>query len=191
MSYRWVYSSGKSGPVQTVRFTAPGTRQVRGEIIQTRAAGGGWAAIEMVSPAAPISNKARYRLLCGKTGANSDGVSAAASMQPAAKTVTCGAPPPTFTATGSITSAKAGTVTYYWALSDGQDSAPADLTFAAPGTVAVKPLTVTPQGDPATGEAVLAVTSPVTVTSSHRTHSLSFAQGPEPMGTEPMGPEPR
>ena len=47
-------------------------------------------------------------------------------MQPAAKTVTCGTTPPTFTATGSITSHKAATVTYYWALSDGQDFAARD-----------------------------------------------------------------
>jgi hypothetical protein len=177
VSYRWVYSTGRQGPVQTVTFTAAGQRRVPGQVIKTRTAGGGWAAIKLVSPAAPLSKKVSYRLLCGPAH-NSDGITVTASVRPAAETVTCGTAPPAFTATGSITSHKAVTVTYYWALSDGQNSPPATLVFAAPGTMAVQPLTVTPQGDSATGEAVLVVTSPVVAASSPATFTLSCTPPP-------------
>ena len=177
VSYRWVYSSGQPGPVQTVSFTAAGQRQVPGETIRTRTAGGGWAAIKVVSPTALLSEKVSYRLLCGPVH-NSDGITAAASVQPAAKTVTCGTTPPAFTAAGSITTAKAATITYYWALSDGHNSSPATLTFAAPGTMAVRPWTVTPQADPASGEAILVVTSPVVAASSPAKYTLSCTPPP-------------
>ena len=39
-------------------------------------------------------------------------------------------------------------MTYYWAQSDGQDSAPATLTFTGPGTMAVPALAITPPADP-------------------------------------------
>jgi hypothetical protein len=163
--------------VQTINFTTAGQRQVPGKIIRTRTAGGGWAAIEVVSPVVQLSNKVSYRLLCG-AGHNPDGITAAASVQPAAKTVTCGTAPPAFTATGSITSHEAAEVTYYWALSDGQTSPPATLQFTAPGTMTVKPFTVTPRGDPASGEAVLVVTSPVVAASSPAKYTLSCTPPP-------------
>jgi hypothetical protein len=73
---------------------------------------------------------------------------------------------PAFTATGSITSPKAGRVTYYWAQSNGANSAPTTLTFTKPGTQAVEPLTITPPSVPGSGEAVLVVTSPATATAA-------------------------
>jgi eukaryotic-like serine/threonine-protein kinase len=158
VSYRWVYSSGKQGPVQTVDFTEAGHREVTGETVATRKAGTGWGEIKMISPTASISNKASYKLLCASGAA---GVSAAASIKPAAKAVTCGAPVPAFTATGSITSPKAQRVTYYWSLSDGRATTPASMTFTKPGTLPAQTLAITPQGDPSSGEAVLVVTSPV------------------------------
>jgi serine/threonine-protein kinase len=158
VSYRWVYSSGKQGPVQTVDFAEAGQRQVTGETVATRKAGTGWGEIKMISPAASTSNKAGYRLLCAS---GAPGVSAAASIGPAAKTVTCGSPVPAFTAAGSITSPRAQTVTYYWSLSDGRATAPASMTFSKPGTLPAETLAITPQGDPSSGEAVLVVTSPV------------------------------
>ena len=39
--------------------------------------------------------------------------------------------------------------------------------------MAVDPLTITPHGDPASGEAVLVVTSPVAAASSPATYTLS------------------
>jgi eukaryotic-like serine/threonine-protein kinase len=183
VSYRWVYSSGKPGPVETASFTAAGTQQVTGEIVRTAKAGAGWAEIKMVSPAGTTSNKATYKLLCNKSTAGQ--IITTASVQPKAKHVTCGTKPPAFTATGTITSRKAGTVTYYWALSDGQNSAPATLTFTAPGTKAVAPLTITPPGDPATGEAVLVVTSPAAATSSPATYTLSCKAAPRSSTSSP------
>src|SRR6185437_3920379 len=160
VSYRWVYSSGQQGPVQTVDFTEAGHRQVTGETVKTRKAGTGWAEIKMISPAATTSNKASYQLLCADGAA---GVSAAAAIAPPAKTVTCGTPVPTFTATGTITSRKAQTVSYYWSLSDGRTTPPATMTFTRPGTLPAQALTITPQGDPSSGEAVLVVSRPVAV----------------------------
>jgi eukaryotic-like serine/threonine-protein kinase len=171
VSYQWLYSSGKQGPVQTASFTAPGHRQVSGGTVKSRAAGSGWAEIKVTSPVASTSDKAAYKLLCGS--ANSE-IALSASVQPAAQTVSsCAAAAPSLTAAGSITSKKAGTVSYYWALGDGQDSAAGTLTFTGAGTKAVAPLTITPSALPATGEAVLVVTKPVAATSSPASYSVS------------------
>jgi serine/threonine-protein kinase len=170
VEYQWVYSSGKPGPVQTVSFTGAGHKAVTGETVKTKTAGTGWAELKMISPVALTSNKASYKLLCN-TGASQIGASA--FVQVPASTTTCPATPPNLTATGSISDTKAGTVTYYWAQSDGQDSAPATLTFTAAGTMAVAPLTITPPGDPGSGDAVLVVTSPVAAASSPATYTLT------------------
>jgi serine/threonine protein kinase len=171
VKYQWVYSSGKLGAVQTVSFTAAGHKTVSGETVKTKKAGSGWAEIKMVSPVAVTSNKASYKLLCAKPGASQIGASA--SVQVPSATTTCPATPPTLTATGSISDTKAGTVSYYWALSDGTNSAPATLTFTGPGTMAVAPLAITPPADPGTGQAVLVVTSPVPAASSPATYTLT------------------
>jgi hypothetical protein len=170
VKYQWVYSSGKPGPVQTVSFAGAGHKAVAGETVKTKTAGTGWAELKMISPVALTSNKASYKLLCN-TGASQIGASA--SVQVPASNTTCPATPPNLTATGSISDTKAGTVTYYWAQSDGQDSAPATLTFTAAGTMAVAPLTITPPGDPGSGDAVLVVTSPVAAASSPATYALT------------------
>jgi hypothetical protein len=171
LSYQWQYSSGKQGPVQTVSFTAPGHRQVSGGTVKTSATGSGWADIKVLKPAASTSNKAVYKLLCST--ANSV-IALSASVQPAAQTVSsCAAAAPSLTASGSITSKKAGTVRYYWALANGQNSAAGTLAFTAPGTKTVTPLTFTPPALPATGEAVLVATSPIAATSSPATYTVS------------------
>ena len=170
LSYQWVYSTGKTGPVQTVNFTAAGHKQVTGGVVKTKQAGTGWAEIKLVNPAGKASNKASYKMLCATSAG---GISPAATVSPPASHNTCGTTTPTFTATGSITSQKAETVTYYWALSNGQTSAPAALTFTGPGTMAVSPLTITPPSDPASGEAVLVVTSPVAAASAPATYTLT------------------
>ena len=172
VKYQWVYSSGNPGPVQTVSFTGAGRKAVTGETVKTGTAGSGWAEIKMISPVTLTSQKATYKLLCNKPGATSQ-IGASASVLVPSGTVTCGTTPPSLTATGSITDAKAGTVTYYWAQSNGQDSAPATLNFTAPGTMAAEPLTITPSAAPSSGGAVLVVTSPVAAASNSATYTLS------------------
>ena len=170
VSYRWLYSSGQQGPVQTVDFAAPGYRQVTGSTVQTMTAGTGWAEIQMLSPAELTSNKASYNLLCG---GNAAGISAAGAIQSASQTTTCGTSAPTFTATGSITSRKAQTVTYYWALSDGRSTPPATMTFSGPGKRQAETLLFTPERNPSSGQAVLVVTSPAAATSAPIPYTLS------------------
>lgn len=170
-SYRWVYSSGKQGPVRNVTFAAAGDTQVIGDTVSTKTASTGWGEIQMVSPAGKASDQASYKLLCTSAGG---GFAAAASVQPTVVNVgACGTPPPNFTATGSVTSPKAATVSYYWALSNGQNSKPATLTFTTAGTMAVAPQKITPAGDPENGQAVLVVTSPEAVASGPAAYSLT------------------
>jgi serine/threonine-protein kinase len=171
LSYQWLYSSGKPGAVQTLSFTAAGTQHVTGGTVKASKAGGGWAEIKMLSPAAKTSNKATYKLLCST--ANS-GIAVSAAVQPAVQSVSsCAGTAPSLTATGSITSKKAGTVSYYWALADGQNSAPGTVTFTTPGTRAVPALAITPPALPASGEAVLVVTRPVAAASSPAAYTVS------------------
>ena len=171
LSYQWLYSSGKPGPAQTLSFTAAGDQLVSGGTVKASKAGTGWAEIKVLSPAAKTSNRATYKLLCST--ANSQ-VALSASVQPAAQTVSsCAAAAPTLTATGSITSKKAGKVSYYWALGDGQNSAASTVTFTAPGRKTVGPLEITPPALPASGEAVLVVTSPVAAASRPAAYSVS------------------
>jgi serine/threonine-protein kinase len=174
VTYQWVYSSGKPGPVETVSFPGPGHQTVTGETVKTKTSGSGWAEIKMISPAPQTSDKATYKLLCNKPGAVSQ-VSATAIVPVPASSAICGATAPTLTATGSITDTKAGMVSYYWAQSDGEDSAPATLTFSGPGTQAAEPLTITPAGDPGSGDAVLVVTSPLAAASNAATYTLTCA----------------
>ena len=155
--YKWVYSSGKPGPVRIVNFAAAGNRVVTGETVKVKRAGRGWAELELLSPVPKTSAKATYRLLCG---ASRGGITATATVQPATWAGSCLPAPPVFTAYGSITAKKAERVSYYWAQSDGLDSAPATLTFTRPGTLEAQPLTIIPQPASGSGEAVLVVTQP-------------------------------
>jgi eukaryotic-like serine/threonine-protein kinase len=175
LKYQWVYSSGKPGPVQTVSFTSAGHKTVSGVTVKTKKAGTGWAELKVISPVKLTSDKASYKLLCNQ-GTSQIGASASVHVPPS--TTTCPATPPNLTATGSISDTKAGPVTYYWALSDGTNSAPETLTFTAPGTMAVAPLTITPPSDPGSGQAVLVVTSPVAAASSPATYTLTCKAAP-------------
>jgi serine/threonine-protein kinase len=173
LTYQWLYSSGKPGPVQTLSFTAAGDQQVSGGTVKASKAGSGWAEIKVLSPAAKISNRATYKLLCGAANGN---IAASASVRPASQTLSsCAAAAPSLTASGTITSKKAGTVSYYWALGNGQNSAAGTVDFTTPGTKAVTPLTITPPALPATGEAVLVVTKPSAAASSPAAYSVSCA----------------
>jgi hypothetical protein len=170
VSYRWLYSSGQQGPVQTVDFAAAGHRQVTGSTVQTTTAGTGWAEIQLLSPAEVTSNKASYQLLCGGKAA---GISAAGAIQSPSQTMACGTSPPRFTANGFITSRKAQTVTYHWALSDGRSTPPATMTFSGSGKQQAETLLFNPEENPSSGDAVLVVTSPVAATSAPMPYTVS------------------
>ena len=184
VNYQWVYSSGTPGPVRVVSFTAAGNRVVTGDTLKVKRAGGGWAELKLLSPVPKTSDKATYKLLCG---ASRGGITTTAAVQPATRTASCKTAPPPFTADGSITAAKAETVSYYWAQSDGKDSPPATLTFARPGTLAAEPLTIIPQPASGSGEVVLVVTSPVVAASGPATYTLSCAAPKSPV-SGPAGP---
>jgi hypothetical protein len=184
--YRWVYSSGKPGPVQTVRFTMAGSRVVTGATVKAEKAGGGWGEIKMISPVGRTSNEAAYKLLCG--GGSIGGITATATVTPAVRTVSCATAPPVFTATGSIRASKAERVTYYWAQSDGVNSAPATLTFTKPGTQAAEPLMIAPPAASGSGTAVLVVTRPVATASNPAMYTLTCAATVTRPGTKQTAP---
>ena len=173
VTYRWVYSSGRPEPVQTVRFIKAGSKGVTGETIKSEKASGGWGEITVISPVAQSSKKASYKLLCGSGGVG--GITATATVTPVARTASCVTAPPGFTVTGSVKASRAERVTYYWAQSDGVNSARASLTFTKPGTQATEPLRITPPAASGSGTAVLVVTSPVTTASSPATYTLTCA----------------
>ncbi len=174
--YQWVYSSGKPGPVQTVTFTAAGHRPVTGGTVTAKTAGGGWGELKVISPVALTSGKAAYKLLCG--GSSVGGVTVTAAVTPAAQTASCATAVPSFTATGSIEASKAEAVSYYWAQSNGTDSAPAVLTFTGPGTLPAAALKIRPPAASGSGEAVLVVTSPVAAASAPATYTLTCKAPP-------------
>jgi eukaryotic-like serine/threonine-protein kinase len=183
LSYRWLYSSGKQGPVETLSFTAPGHEQVSGETVEAAKAGTGWAEIKVLSAIPKTSNKATYQLLC--TTANS-GLALSASVQPKAQTVSsCADAPPILTADGSIKAKKAESVRYYWALADGQHSATRTVTFKRAGTRTLAPLDITPPALPASGEVVLVVTKPVAAASKPAKYTVSCIA---PISTVPNPP---
>jgi eukaryotic-like serine/threonine-protein kinase len=179
VKYQWVYSSGALGPVRVASFTEAGNHVVTGKTVKIKRAGRGWAELELLGPAPKTSDKATYKLLCG---ASRGGITARAAVQPAIRTASCKPAPPSFTADGSITAAKAETVSYYWAQSDGEDSAPVTLTFAKPGTLAAEPLTIIPQPASGSGEVVLVVTRPVVAASAPATYTLSCTVPKTPTG---------
>jgi len=188
LSYRWLYSSGKQGPVQTLSFTAPGHRQVSGGAVAASKTGAGWAEIKVLSGIAKTSNKASYRLLCSTTANN--GIALSASVRPKAQTVySCAAAAPPVIAIGSIKAKKAESVSYYWALADGQHSATRTVTFKTAGTKTLPPLTITPPALPASGEAVLVVTKPVAATSKPATYTVSCVAAAT--ATAPVAPAAR
>jgi hypothetical protein len=189
LSYRWLYSSGKQGPVETLSFTAPGHEQVSGGTVEATKAGAGWAEIKVLSGIAKTSNRATYTLLCGS---GNSGLVLSASVQPQAQTVSsCAAAPPILTANGSIKAKKAESVRYYWALADGQKSATGTMTFKRPGTKTLAPLKITPAALPASGEVVLVVTKPVAAASKPAKYTVSCiapvstVANPPAQGTSP------
>ena len=157
--------------MQTLSFKTPGHRQVSGGSVKATKAGQGWAEIKVLGAIAKTSNKASYRLLCTTA---SSGLALSASVRPKAQTVySCAAAAPSLTAVGSIKAKKAESVSYYWALADGQNSATRTVKFKAAGTKTLPPLTITPPALPASGEVVLVVTKPVAAASKPATYTVS------------------
>jgi hypothetical protein len=183
VSYQWVYSSGKPGPVQTLNFTAAGQQQVSDGTVTTSTAGDGWARLKLLlNPGTKTSDKATYQLLCST--ANGD-IAVSATVKPAALTFSsCSAPHPTLTVTGTITSKNAGTVSYYWAMSNGERTKPDVATFASAGTKAADPLTF-PAWVPASGDVVLVVTRPALATSKPAAYKVSCGPPATPGGPTP------
>jgi hypothetical protein len=183
LSYQWLYSSGKPGPVHTLSFTTPGSRQVTGGTVTASRAGDGWAEIKVLTAEPQTSNQATYRLLCSTA---SSGVTLAASVRPGSQTVfSCAAAAPKLTAIGSIKTKKAESVSYYWALADGQNSGTRTVTFNRPGTKILPPLNITPRALPASGEAVLVVTKPVAAASKPAKYTVSCTA---PISITPTAP---
>jgi eukaryotic-like serine/threonine-protein kinase len=183
LSYRWLYSTGKQGPVETLKFTAPGNAQVSGGTVVASKAGTGWAEIKVLSAIPKTSNKATYQLLCTTA---SSGLALSASVQPKAQTVSsCADAPPILTADGSIKAKKAESVRYYWALADGQRSAARTVTFKRAGTRTLAALKITPPTLPASGEVVLVVTKPVAAASKPAKYTVSCIA---PISTVPNPP---
>jgi len=163
ISYQWQYSSGQTGPVQTLNFATAGQQNVTGGSVTTSTAGDGWAQLKiLLNPGSKLSNQASYSLLC--SSANSD-ISVSASIAPSLlNESSCSAPHPTLTATGTITAKNAGTVTFYWAMSNGTKTTPVQLIFNKAGTQAANPLTF-PTWVPSSGDVVLVVTKPAVAAS--------------------------
>jgi hypothetical protein len=96
-----------------------------------------------------------------------------ATVKPAALAFSsCSAPHPTLTVTGTITSKNPGTVSYYWAMSNGERTKPDMATFASAGTQAADRLTF-PAWVPASGDVVIVVTSPVVEKSKPTAYKVS------------------
>jgi hypothetical protein len=181
VSYQWLYSSGKPGPVQTLNFTEAGQQQVKGGAVTTSTAGDGWAQLKLLfNPGTKTSDKATYQLLCST--ANGD-IAVSATVKPAALNFSsCSAPHPTLTVTGTITTKNAGTVSYYWAMSNGERTHPDSATFASAGTKAADPLTF-PAWVPASGQVVLVVTKPAVAASKPAAYTVTC--GPPATPGEP------
>jgi hypothetical protein len=190
VSYQWLYSSGKQGPVRTLNFTTPGQLQVSGGTVTTSTAGDGWAQLKLLlNPGTKTSDKATYQLLCST--ANSD-IAVSATVKPAALNFSsCSAPHPTLTVTGTIKSKNAGTVSYYWAMSNGERTKPDSATFASAGTQAADPLTF-PAWVPASGEVVLVVTKPAVAASKPAAYKVTcgppVTPGAPAQATAPTAP---
>ena len=171
VSYQWLYSSGKPGPVQTLNFKTAGQLPVKSGIVSTNTAGDGWAQLKvLLNPGAKTSDKAAYSLVC--TSANSD-ITVSSAIKPAALNfASCSAPHPTLTATGTITAKNAGTVTFYWAMSNGDKTTPVQLIFKGPGTQAANPLTFQ-AWVPQAGNVVLVVTKPAIARSKPAAYNVT------------------
>jgi serine/threonine-protein kinase len=145
VDYRWVYSSGKPGPVRTVQFRVAGQQTVTGDTVKAEKPGSGWAQIKLVSPVNPASDTASYRLLCGGAGPISTSAAsppaAATSLLPSATASGTGVLPSRAVASSSPSGTASGQPAPWSveaaALSPGSVGVPYSATFAATDADAV------------------------------------------------------
>jgi eukaryotic-like serine/threonine-protein kinase len=182
VTYQWIFSNGQTSTPATLEFTSAGAQPAAGQELTASMSVHGWAKLQVTSPSAVASNEAVYQLTCTRRSHRPKPpvvipvtltVSAAAHVAPVHSTITCGAGRPAFIFSGAITTNAAGTVTYYWALSNGTRTAARTLTFSGAGTASVVSDTFTPPADTYTGSARIVVTSPVGVTSNTSAFTLS------------------
>jgi hypothetical protein len=173
VTYEWVGSSGPPGAPATLHFASSGAKQVSLVLRNIRRSVTGWEQIKLTSPVAVESNRASYQATCQRPGSHPHGISAMASVNHAATTITCGHQRPTFTFTGTISEAKPGTVNYYWARGDGTASTPSSLVFTAAGTQSVLPDVITPAADNYADSDTIVITKPVMAASNAATFTLS------------------
>ena len=171
-TYQWLYSSGKPGPVQTLNFAAAGHQHGDRRDRQGQQ-GGQRVGRAQAAHARPPRPPTRPRTSCCAAPPTATSPCRRRCSRPRRPSPRARARAPSLTASGTITSKKAGTVSYYWALGNGQNSAAGTVTFSTPGTKAVTPLTFTPPALPANGTAVLVVTAPSAAASSPAAYSVS------------------
>ncbi len=111
VTYRWLYSTGKQGPVQTLNFTAPRDQRVSGGTVKASKTGSGWAEIKLLSPAEKTSNRATYKLMCGDAPAKATASASARATAPATRRTSAkaSASPATTKATATPTATKTTT----------------------------------------------------------------------------------
>ena len=130
VKYTWVSFDGGTWPERTVTFTKAGTEKVS-ETRQVPSNQTGWMQLKVLSPDALVSNRANYRVTCGKAGG-------AGRVTRATLTVTnpsAGKPcPQTLDFNGTITTNGAADVKYTWVSSDGATWPEHSLHFAGAGT---------------------------------------------------------
>ena len=173
VTYEWVGSSGPPGAPATLHFASGGAKQVSLVLPNIRRSVTGWEQLKLTSPVGVESNRASYEATCQRPGSHPHGISATASVDHAATTITCGQQRPSFTFTGTIRDAKPGTVRYYWARGDGTASAPSSLVFSAAGTRSVLPDVITPAADNYADSDTIVITTPVKAASNAAMFTLS------------------
>ncbi len=161
VSYRWIYSPGTPGPVQTLQASQAGTYQVPGGVVKASTTGTGWAELQVTSPLSVTSNKASYELSCSAGPVTITLVSRPASPD----AVQCGATPPTFTISGQIHSSVAGQLIYHWLRSNGTQTGTQTVNVTAGETVSVSD-SVTAASDTYSGTDTLDVSSPASTSQS-------------------------
>jgi hypothetical protein len=164
--------------VETLDFSNVGEQTVSDGSVTTSTAGQGWAELKLLlDPGSKVSNQATYQLAC--SGANSD-ISVSAKVTPATTTFSsCSAPHPTLTATGTITAKNPGTVSFYWAMSNGTKTTPVQLYFDKAGSQAANPLTFQ-AWVPQSGSVVLVVTQPALAASTAAAYTVSCTPPAQP-----------
>jgi hypothetical protein len=132
ITYRWDFSDGVSGAVNTLAFAGAGTQTVT-YMWTLGASSTVWAQLHILTPVNIISNQAAVTLTCGLPPAPLPQVTNVTVSVTPINSVVC--PMDTFTFDGAITTNGPTTVTYHWQRSDmGSPEPDQTLVFASMGT---------------------------------------------------------